>query len=128
MLCPPNRGSHMARRASQWIGQRVRTLAEISDAADSFVNQLPPATRAQVGIVIASGDRVIYGDATRLEDAVDYATVPGMHNAVLFKRRVVELCIQFLRTGHFRPSAAPPPSLHPKPQLPSCLPQSQPEV
>ncbi len=47
MLCPPNRGSHMARRASQWIGQRIRTLAEISDATDSFVNQLPPATRAQ---------------------------------------------------------------------------------
>ncbi len=51
--------------------------------------------------MIASGDRVIYGDATRLDDAIDYATVPGMHNAVIFKRRVVELCTRFLRTGKF---------------------------
>ncbi len=101
MLCPPNRGSHMARRATALIGSRLRTLAEISDATDSFVNQLPLSTHAQIGIIIAAGDRVIYDKATRLDDALDYATVPGMHNAVIFKRRVVDLCVRFLKIGKF---------------------------
>ena len=101
MLCPPNRGSHMARRATTLLGNRLRTLAELSDSTDSFVNQLPLATHAQIGIIIAAGDRVVYDNATRLDDAIDYATVPGMHNAVLFKRRVVDLCVRFLKIGKF---------------------------
>ncbi len=101
-LCPPNRGSHMARRASTLLGKRLRTLEEISDAADSFVNRLPLETQAQVGIVVASGDRVIYEAATRLEDAIDYLLVPGMHNSVLFKPRVADACARFLRTGKFQ--------------------------
>ena len=110
MLCPPNRGSHMARRATTLLTSRfgnrfenrLRTLTELSDANDSFVNQLPLATRAQIGIIIATGDRVVYENATRLEDAADYATVPGMHNAVLFKRTVVDLCVRFLKSGKFK--------------------------
>ena len=104
LLCPPNRGSHMARRASQVIRNRCRTLFEISDATDSYVNQLPQDTRAQIGIVIANGDRVIHEPATRLTGALDYVTVPGMHNSVLFQKEVGELCVQFLRTGRFKAS------------------------
>lgn len=101
MLCPPNRGSHMARRASALLGGRLRTLSEISDALDSYVNQLPLYVQSQIGIVIASGDRVIVEPATRLENATDYVTVPGMHNSVLFKQRVADLCVQFLKNGRF---------------------------
>lgn len=101
MLCPPNRGSHMARRATELLGNRLRTLSEISDAADSFVNQLPLTANAQIGIIAAAGDRVVYDSATRLDNAVDYATVPGMHNAVLFKQRVVTLCVRFIKNGKF---------------------------
>ncbi len=91
----------MARRASTMLRRRLRTLDEISDAADSFVNQLPLQTRAQVGIVVARGDRVIYEAATRLDDALDYLLVPGMHNSVLFKLRVADACARFIRTGKF---------------------------
>ncbi len=101
MLCPPNRGSHMARRVSSLLRGSLRTLDQISDRSDSFVNQLPTSIGHEVGIVIARGDRVIQEDATRLDDVQEYAAVPGMHNAVLFKRSVVELCVRFLRTGKF---------------------------
>lgn len=104
MLCPPNRGSHMARRLSTVLWRSIRTLDEITDRDDSFVNQLPASSGVQVGIVAASGDLVVDSEATRLDDAIDFAMVPGMHNAVLFKQSVVDLCANFLRAGRFKPS------------------------
>ncbi len=104
MLCPPNRGSHMARRASAVLRRNMRTLDEITDRTDSFVNQLPTSTGVQVGIVAASGDLVVDPKATGLDDATDFVIVPGMHNSVLFKQSVVDLCANFLREGRFHPS------------------------
>jgi pimeloyl-ACP methyl ester carboxylesterase len=109
MLCPPNRGSHMARRASGILRRSIRTLDQITDRADSFVNQLPTTTGVQVGIVAASGDLIVAPEATRLEDATDYVIVPGMHNSVLFKRSVFDLCANFLREGRFHPIEDPAP-------------------
>ena len=91
----------MARRLSSILRRNLRTLEQISDRPDSFVNQLPLQTGKQVGIVIARGDRVVRADATRLDDASDYAVVSGMHNSVLFKQSVVDLCVRFLKTGKF---------------------------
>ena len=103
MLCPPNRGSHMARRASSALQGRIRMLDEITDRIDSFVNQLPTSTGVEVGIVAASGDLVVAPQATGLDDATDYVVVPGMHSSVLFKQSVVDLCANFLRKGRFQP-------------------------
>ena len=101
MLCPPNRGSHMARRVSTVLRGSLGTLNQISDRPDSFVNQLPTRTGKQVGIVVARGDRVVRIDATQLGDATDVVMVPGMHNSVLFKQSVVNLCVRFLKSGKF---------------------------
>lgn len=101
MLCPPNRGSHMASRVSRVLRGSLGTLDQISDRPDSFVNCLPAQTGKQIGIVIASGDLVVQANATQLDDATDYATVPGMHNSVLFKQSVVDLCVRFLKSGSF---------------------------
>jgi pimeloyl-ACP methyl ester carboxylesterase len=104
MLCPPNRGSHMARRVSTVLRGSLGTLDQISDRPDSFVNQLPLQTGKPIGIVVASGDRVVRPDATQLADAADTVHVPGMHNTVLFKQSVVDLCVRFLKTGKFTSS------------------------
>ena len=101
MLCPPNRGSHMARRVSTVLRGRLGTLDQISDRPDSFVNLLPSQTGKQIGIVVASGDLVVHTDATQLADVTDNVIVPGMHNSVLFKQSVVDLCVRFLKTGKF---------------------------
>ena len=121
MLCPPNRGSHMARRASTLLRRNLRTLDEITDRADSLVNQLPTSTGAQVGIVAARNDLVVDLNATHLDDARDFVIVPGMHNSVLFKQNVVDLCANFLRDGCFRPVEPPPTftSLEHNAQVPS---------
>jgi hypothetical protein len=92
----------MARRASAALQRSIRTLDEISDRADSYVNQLPTSTGVQVGIIAASGDLVVAPEATYLEDATDFVIVPGMHNSVLFKRSIVDLCQNFLREGRFQ--------------------------
>lgn len=102
MLCPPNRGSHMARRVSDLLRRSLRTLDEITDRDDSFVNQLPTSPGVQVGIIAASSDLVVENKATRLDDVTDYALVSGLHNSVLFKRSVVDLCDNFLRAGQFQ--------------------------
>jgi pimeloyl-ACP methyl ester carboxylesterase len=101
MLCPPNRGSHMARRVSTVLRGSLGSLDQISDRPGSFVNQLPLETGKQIGIVVASGDRVVRAQATQLPDAIDTVTVPGMHNSVLFKQSVVNLCVNFIETGKF---------------------------
>ncbi len=103
MLCPPNRGSHMATRVSTVLRGRLGTLDQISDRPDSFVNLLPRQTGKQIGIVVASGDLVVEADATHLADATDSVIVPGMHNSVLFKQSVVDLCSNFFRAGRFKP-------------------------
>lgn len=102
MLCPPNRGSRMASRASSVLLGKLKTLDQISDRPESFVNLLPTEMGRQIGIVIASGDLVVQPDATQLADATDNVTVPGMHNSVLFKQSVVDLCVNFLREGRFK--------------------------
>lgn len=104
MLCPPNRGSHMASRVSTALRRKLHTLEQISDRTDSYVNSLPTQTGKQIGIVTASGDLVVRPDATQLTDATDNIVVPGMHNSVLFKPSVVKLSVQFLKTGKFTTS------------------------
>lgn len=102
MLCPPNRGSHMARRASRVILGACKPLAQISDEDQSFVNQLSTGPlRTEVGIVVALGDRVVSPEATTLPGAADCVEVPGMHNMVLFRRLSANHTIQFLRSGRF---------------------------
>ena len=101
MLTPPNRGSHMATFVTPYLPASLRTLHQITDRDDSFVNQLPQTLPVETGIIAAKGDRVVNGLATQLDGATDFVQVPGMHNAVLFRPRVAELCIRFLRTGKF---------------------------
>ncbi len=101
MLTPPNRGSHVATVVSAYFPSSLRTLRQLTDLEDSFVNQLPQMLPVETGIIAATGDRVVGELATQLAGTTDYVQVPGMHTAVLFRPRVAELCIRFLRTGRF---------------------------
>jgi pimeloyl-ACP methyl ester carboxylesterase len=100
MLCPPNRGSHMATLAAGLLPP-LKTLQQIADGEASWVNQLPQTMPVETGVVVAQGDRVVRPAATQINGVTEYVEVPGMHTAVLFRRRVAELCVEFLRTGHF---------------------------
>lgn len=101
MLCPPNRGSHMATTVAPLLPQSFQTLRQIADSKESWVNRLPQTIPVETGIIVAGGDRVVHRAATRIDSVTAYTEVPGMHTAVLFRRRVADLCVQFLRTGSF---------------------------
>lgn len=103
MLCPPNRGSHVATRCAPWLGWLSTTLQEITDRSDSFVNQIPDGMdpRYEVGIVRARKDFVVRAESTRLSQAKEYVDLPGFHSSVIFRRQTADEVERFLRTGSF---------------------------
>jgi hypothetical protein len=103
MLCPPNRGSPVARRVGRLAAWFSPSLPQISDSAASFVNQLPKdvAMTREVGIVVAQGDLVVEPESTQLPGITDTCEVPGMHSAVLMRKETIDQTIAFLRNGRF---------------------------
>ncbi|GAB5402472.1 MAG: alpha/beta fold hydrolase [Aureliella sp.] len=103
MLCPPNHGSHAARRFAKRLGWLSPSLRQITDAEDSYVNQLPGdiATQFEVGVVIAAGDFVVAPESTQLSGVRDTVTIPGMHSALLFKPETGRQVVHFLSHGRF---------------------------
>jgi len=103
MLCPPNGGSHMATRLAPVLGSICKTLVEITDLPDSWVNRLPTTlpSIARVGVIVASGDLVVAPESTQLPGADERLVIPGMHSAVLLKAATAEAAIRFLRTATF---------------------------
>jgi pimeloyl-ACP methyl ester carboxylesterase len=103
MLCPPNRGSHVARRLSLAVGRFLPAFRDLSDQSDSTVNRLPKtiADRIDVGIILAEGDLVVRPSSAKLPGVKDYALVPGMHSAVFRQRQTPVLVESFLRVGDF---------------------------
>ena len=101
MLAPPNRGSFVARRLSPWLGWYSQTLTELSDEADSFVNQLPPLQGVEFGVMAAKRDRVIETSHTLLSGMSDFVIVDTGHGIMPWNRQVAELSHQYLETGRF---------------------------
>ena len=103
MLCPPNRGSHVATRVSPVLGKICKTLVEIADLPDSWVNRLPMTLPMQVpvGIIIAGGDLVVALESTSLPGVEHCHTISGMHSSILLKKATADAAIHFLRSGTF---------------------------
>lgn len=103
MLAPPNKGSHAATTFSPWFGWFSKTLTEIADTPQSFVNSIETLIEPQyeIGIVRASNDFVVQRPATELEEAKEYVVAPGFHSSILLKKHSANLVDKFLRTGSF---------------------------
>lgn len=101
MLAPPNQGSFAARKLSPWLGWYSKTLVELSDDRDSFVNQLPPLQDVDFGVVAAQKDRVIETSRTLLPGMNDFTIVNTGHGAMPWIRRVGELSHKYLESGRF---------------------------
>jgi pimeloyl-ACP methyl ester carboxylesterase len=103
MLGPPNRGSHVARRLSPWLGRICPPLCELSDAPGSFVNCIPaPQRTIPVGIVAAAADRVIARHATELEWQTDWIVLPGQHGVLPLRNDTAQQVLHFLEHGKFQ--------------------------
>lgn len=103
MLCPPNRGSHVATRYASYFSWLSTTLSEIKDTPDSFVNNLSPQInpRYELGIIQAETDFVVEPNATRLDSAKEYRMVAGFHSGVILRKQTATLVEMFLKTGSF---------------------------
>ncbi len=103
MICPPNSGSHAATRIATVLGRLCKTVVEIADLPESWVNRLPKTLPLEVpvGIIAASGDWVVSLASTNLPGAAHCLVISGMHSSILIKKATAEATIQFLRKGTF---------------------------
>jgi pimeloyl-ACP methyl ester carboxylesterase len=104
MLAPPHRGSHVARQLVPFLGWLSPSLAQLSDSADSFVNQLPNTLQQrglEFAIVEATKDRVIEPGGVFLDGYRDFARVAGHHGVLPWYADTVRLVEDFILHGTF---------------------------
>ncbi|MEO8271044.1 MAG: alpha/beta fold hydrolase [Aureliella sp.] len=101
LLCPPNRGSHVATRWQRLASRLCKTLVQLSDQPEGFAARLAPtlAERYEVAIVAAKTDFVVRLNSTYLPGASQHTIVPGFHSSMLFSRSTADLTLQFIRGG-----------------------------
>jgi pimeloyl-ACP methyl ester carboxylesterase len=110
MLAPPNRGSHMARKLTPFLGWLTPSLAQLSDAPNSFVNQLPNPLQKkglEFAIVEATKDRVIEPGGVYLDGFREFARVVGHHGILPWYSQTVRFVEDFLLHGKFCRSESP---------------------
>ncbi len=101
LLCPPNRGSHVATRWQRLAGQLCRPLVQLSDHPEGFAARLAPtlAERYEVAIIAAQTDFVVRLDSTYLPNVRQHTIVPGFHSSMLFSSHTAGLTQKFIRDG-----------------------------
>lgn len=107
MVCPPNRGSHVARLVGPYLRWLSPLVEDLSDDAGSPVNRLPTRISAEVGVIAAQSDRVVPESHTHLASEVDHIVLPGMHGDLIFRHRVADQIESFLVHGKFRRPVSP---------------------
>lgn len=104
MLAPPNHGSVWARRLGPVLGPLVPALPQLSDAPDSFVNQLPPMPPGiQVTIVVGKRDGKCPPPTTHLpgrspgsHGETAHIVISGGHMCIMYRHAAREAIHEFL--------------------------------
>ena len=99
MLAPPNRGSHAARVMSPFLGRFCTPLTQLSDAPDSFVNQLDDfrdTNDVDFAIVEAAYDRVIASSSIPLQGQSKHVVVKSNHGPLPWHAEAIQFVKQFL--------------------------------
>lgn len=99
MLAPPNHGSHAARILTPYLGKLCTPLTQLSDAPDSFVNQIGDFRRTNdvdFAIVEAAYDRVIDSSSVPLEGQSEYTVVKSNHGPLPWHRDAIQFVENFL--------------------------------
>ena len=117
MFGPPNGGSHRATLLAPFYGWFSRSLTQLRDTPDSFVNRLPALPDwAEIGVLAAARDNVIHLDKTHVGGERDHHVVDSWHTGMLWKQETANLTANFLMQGRFRPQPAV--DLHQEPDTP----------
>lgn len=121
MLAPPNHGSEVIDNMGRLglVGPLLGPgAAQLSTAADSLPNSLPPldSKRCQVGIIAGTrsynplfsywvrgqDDGKVSVQSTVLAGMADHLVVDANHAFIMRNKQVIEQVIYFLRAGQFR--------------------------
>jgi triacylglycerol lipase len=102
MIAPPNRGSRVAARLAPYLGRIIPPLAQLTDAAESFVCSLPQPAITGLGVIAAEADFLVDEPSTRLGCECDHITLPGLHSSVLWRQETADQVRFFLENGHFQ--------------------------
>ena len=105
MLATPNKGSAAARKLSSIFGFS-KTLAQISDAENSYVRQLDFPEDIEVGAIHAEVDRVVTRESCCPKRDTPFLELYSGHNDLLIRPAVAKAALQFLTTGRFAESNA----------------------
>ena len=104
MIAPPHKGSHAARKLNRYFGWLTPSLLQLSDAEDSFVNQLPNSLSEkdiEFAIIESTKDRVIEQGKVLLDGYCDYAQVNAHHGIAAMYDETIKLVEGFLVKGKF---------------------------
>ena len=100
-LAPPNRGSPIARMASNIFGHVFPPVLELSDTETSFVNQLASCTDLEIGTVAARFDFFVPPKNTHLANQKSHVILNATHNSLLYSAKASKLAANFLNNGSF---------------------------
>ena len=105
MLCPPNHGSTVAAKFSPVLGWLSKTLTEISDHPESYVNRIDEAvdSRYEIGVIRAETDFVVTPESTQMTVVREYVQLPGMHSSIVARALTADYVHRFLQRGTFHP-------------------------
>lgn len=103
MLCPPNRGSHVATLFGRFLQPVCRAIDQLAARPDSYVNSLPVPAELEIGIIAAAYDTLVPLANTYLGVERDHLVWPyTLHTGVLFHAGVAEQITHFLQYGAFQ--------------------------
>ena len=102
LLAPPNRGSPVARIASKIVGRVITPTCELSDAENSYVNQLARTSDIEIGIIAARFDGLVPVKNTHLPNEKAHVVLNATHNSLLLSKSVSDLIARFLKHGSFK--------------------------
>jgi pimeloyl-ACP methyl ester carboxylesterase len=101
LIAPPNRGTPVARLFGPLLRPVCPAVAELSNSADSFVNQIGACDGLQVGVIAARYDLTVPRSSTLLDGQTDHICLAGTHNSLLFQQTTAAQVHAFLSTGRF---------------------------
>jgi hypothetical protein len=101
MIAPPNRGSPVASFLGPLMKPVCKTLDQLSDRSDSYVNRLPPPENTEIGIIAARHDLQVPRPNTQLSAARQHVVIRGLHSSLLLRRDLANQVACFLESGEF---------------------------
>ncbi|MFK8115545.1 MAG: esterase/lipase family protein [Rubripirellula sp.] len=105
MLAPPNSGSRLTRIPMGPIAHWFPQLPELSESANSLVNQLEDPAVFEIGVMAAQHDRVVDLERTHLKTQSDHLVVSTSHQRLPGCVESVRQVIHFLVHGRFQRAA-----------------------